>query len=173
MPIPGARQRKLFLSLIRACTTDYFLFWEHDWTWKVLPNIAGLVSAMDADKSISAVYFSKRDNVAGAKMGDNSEMLQDVPNSPVPLLRTNRWSNNPQLCRRSKWDEWMPIVESAPLSWPGQKPSKQIEPALHFKYLDEIKRDGFDKAHDRWGMYVYGKIGDKAMVHHLDGKTFK
>jgi hypothetical protein len=128
---------------------------------------------MDYYRQISTVYFSKRDNIEGAKMGDISEILQSGPISSAPLLKTNRWSNNPQLCRRSKWDEWMPIVEAAPLAWPGQKPSKQIEPALHFKYLDEIKKDGFDKAHDRWGMYVYGKIEDKAMVHHLDGKVFK
>ncbi|MBU2685891.1 MAG: hypothetical protein KKF27_21830 [Gammaproteobacteria bacterium] len=169
----NARQRKSFLSLIRECATDYFLFWEHDWDWLRLPDMPVLVADMDADRGISAVYFSKRDNTQGAKMGDNAEVLKARAGGKVPLLKTNRWSNNPQLCRRSKWGEWFPVVEAAPLQWPGQKPSKQIEPALHFKYLDEIKRDGFDTAHARWGMYVYGKIGDKAMVRHLDGKRFR
>ena len=170
--IINAQQRKSFLSLIRECRTEYMLFWEHDWDWLRVPDIAGLVAEMDRDRSINVVYFSKRDNIDGAKMGDKVETLRARAGA-MPLLKTNRWSNNPQLCRRSKWEEWFPVVEAAPLQWPGQKPSKQIEPALHFKYLDEIDRDGFDKAHARWGMYVYGKIGDKAMIRHLDGKRFR
>ena len=165
----NAQQRKSFLSLIRECKTDYFLFWEHDWDFKIVPDLAGVVETMNRNETVNVVYFSKRDNINGAKMGDKQEILS--PGSG--MLKTNRWSNNPHLCRRSKWNEWMPIVEKAPLQWPGQKPSKQIEPALHFKYLEEIERDGFEKAHARWGMYVYGKIGDKAMVRHLDGKAFR
>lgn len=160
------QQRANFLNGIEKVKTPYFLFMEHDWCFIETPNITKLVEAMDNHKKINVVYFNKRRNIERPKL--EFVLKPDKEITELPLLKTTKWSNNPNLTRTSKWaNEWLEIVKHAPL-YRGD-PKKQIEPILHGIYKQQIINEGFDSAHSKWGTYSYGEIGKNHMVIHIDG----
>jgi hypothetical protein len=42
-----------------------------------------------------------------------------------------------------------------------------IEEVLFRLQAKDIRNEGFDKAHEKWGTFVYGNIGDAPRVVHL------
>lgn len=170
-PEGEAGQRANFLNLIKQVTTPYFLFIEHDWVFVENPPMDKIIKVMDKYDFINTIYFNKRPNLPlPYPVGDF--ILKPEPRvTEIPLLKTSKWSNNPNITRTSKWKEWMPIVENAPLNRNYRR--KQVEPPIHHLYIKQIQQLGFDEAHSLWGMYSYGKLSQNKMVRHLDGGTVK
>lgn len=157
-------QRKSFLNIINKVQTKYFMFIEHDWVFVKQPDIHDLIGIMEVDSHINYIGFNKRSN----KKVRTDFILQKskYPN----LLKTSRWSNNPYIARTSKWKEsWMELVNSDKSRL--KKPRRQVEYIMN-KYWKDIDTKGFDKAHEEWGIYLYGNIDDSRVVQHLDGNKF-
>ena len=171
-PVIEGQQRANFLNIIKRVETPYFLFWEHDWDLIEIPPITKIVKAMDKYKFINTIYFNKRNNVCLKYPPCGDFILEPEPRvKEIPLLKTSKWSNNPNVTRTSKWNEWMPIVEKAPLD--RSNPKKQVEPPLHFLYMNQIKVFGFERAHALWGMYSFGELSKNKMVEHQNGNKTK
>jgi len=164
----NGQQRKNFLNIIKRVKTPYLFFVEHDWKFVEYLDISLLLSTMDKYKFINTIYFNKRPNICLKYPPCGDFILKPEPRvTEIPLLKTSKWSNNPNITRTSKWKEWMPIVEKAPLD--TSNPRKQVEPPLHYLYINQINTLGFDEAHALWGMYSYGTMNNNRMVEHMDG----
>ena len=160
-----AQQRTSFTTLIRNVRTPYFLFVEHDWIFIERPSFEGIIKAMDNHPNINVVYFNKRPNIPHIY---EEYLVSDKTIHEVPLLKTSKWSNNPNVGRMSKWrEDWLRILDRSPID--RQNPRKQIEPYIHNLYKQQISKNGFEEAHKRWGCYSYGECGKNEMVKHLDG----
>ena len=121
--IQMAQQRTSFAMLIRNVSTPYFLFVEHDWIFLEKPSFEGIIKAMDNHPNITVVYFNKRPNILHRY---EKYLVPDKTIHEVPLLKTSKWSNNPNIGRMSKWrEEWLKILDRSPIDL--QNPRKQIE----------------------------------------------
>ncbi len=165
--VVDGQQRMNFLNGIKKVNTDYMLFWEHDWIFIQKPDLTKIIKAMNKYKFINAIFFNKRDNIIKPYPCGDFILEPETRVKEISLLKTSKWSNNPNIARISKWWEWLDIIENADLN--KNNPRKQIEPPLHHKYIKEIKKLGFEIAHSKWGMYSYGKLNKNKMVEHLDG----
>jgi hypothetical protein len=172
--VDNGMQRRTFLAAIERVTTPYFLQLEHDWELLKQVDFSKIIEAMDKNKRINAVYFNKRANFGGHDDGKMREILTPAADLfGIPLLKTSRWTNNPGIIRTEKYQkEWIPMFKNKDLIYPDKR-NKQIEPYIHWPYIDLIKQRGFDNAHALYGTYIYGKITDAPMVKHLDGRTYK
>jgi len=178
-----AQQRKNFLNIIKRVETDYFLFIEHDWIFVERLNFNKLIDVMDKYKFINTVFLNKRNNRPLPYPPCGDFILKPEPRVvEIPLLKTSKWSNNPNITRTSVWkDWWYDEVYNAPLN--KSNPRKQIEPILHYHYMRDmgitdlhninINKLDFETAHAKWGMYSYGKIGENKMIEHMDGSNYK
>ena len=166
--IANGQQRANFLNIIKKVTTPYFLFFEHDWSLVEVPPIKKIVKVMEKYKFINTIYFNKRPNLALKYPCGDFILEKENRIKEIPLLKTSKWSNNPNISRTSKWqNEWMKIVERASLN--RNNPRKQVEPPLHYLYMSHIEELGFEEAHKLWGMFSYGELGKNKMVIHIDG----
>jgi len=181
--IIDGQQRANFLNGIKKVKTPYMLFWEHDWSLIKFKHhgidFRQLTDIMDKYKFINTIYFNKRPNITLPYPPCGDFILKhDYRIKELPLLKTSKWSNNPNLSRISVWKNWwIPLLESAPID--KSNPRKQVERPLHFAYMKDmgikdihnidINKLHFEKAHNKWGMYSYGKKGQNKMVQHLDG----
>jgi len=172
--VANGQQRKCFLNAIERVETPYFLQLEHDWQLVRSVNLLDIVDCMERNQRINAVYFNKRANLPGHNDGKLREILvPETEYQSIPLLKTSRWTNNPGIIRTQKYvDEWVPLFKDKPFIYPDKR-NKQIEPFTHWKYIEQIEKEGFEKAHRQWGTYIYGNLGDSPSVLHLDGRTYR
>ena len=149
-------------------TTPFIFFVEHDWLFRgegiVLPAI---IEMMNHDAGINAIRFNKRDNYLN---GQDFLMTVDTAPRRYPLLSTSSYSNNPSIIRTEKLkNEWLPICEKALRHVKKHLGGSAfgIEEILFRTYVQDIRAQGFHKAHEKWGMYVFGRGGDKPRIRHI------
>ncbi|RJQ82982.1 MAG: hypothetical protein C4519_07340 [Desulfobacteraceae bacterium] len=95
---------------------------------------------------------------------------KEPPGQGMPLLRTVAHSNNPSIVRTSKLrDEWLPVCLNDPfyVRRDLRATAYGIEEPLFKMHIQDVHAAGFQKAHDRWGTYLFGHIGDAARIIHL------
>lgn len=176
----NGQQRANFLNGIKQVQTPYMLFWEHDWRFyaNAEPRFKELIEMMDKYTFINTIFFNKRNNVELPYPCGDFILIHDYRIKELPLLKTSKWSNNPNISRISTWKNWwIPLLESAPVD--KSNPRKQVEAPLHYAYMRDMgitnlqnidkNKLHFLKAHDKWGMYSFGKKGQNKMVLHMDG----
>lgn len=149
-------------------TTPFIFFVEHDWLFRgeriLLPAI---VEMMNDDPGVNAIRFNKRDNYLN---GQDFLMTVDAAPRPYPLLATSSYSNNPGIIRTEKLrNEWLPICEKALRHVKNHLGGSAfgIEEILFRTYVQDIRAQGFGKAHEKWGTYVFGRAGDKPRIRHI------
>ena len=178
--VQNGQQRANFLNGIKRVSTPYMLFWEHDWRFysNLDLSFTKLIEVMNKYKFINTIFFNKRPNISLPYSCGDFILIHDFRVKEVPLLKTSKWSNNPNLSRISTWNEWwIPLLENAPIN--RSNPRKQVEAPLHYAYMKDMgvtnlqdvnpKKLHFLKAHDKWGMYSYGRKEHNKMVLHMDG----
>lgn len=167
-PVIDGQQRENFLNIIKRVKTPYFLFWEHDWNLLETFSLKKVIKAMNKYKFINTIYFNKRPNIMKPYPCGDFILKPEPRVTEIPLLKTSKWSNNPNVTDIRVWkDWWYKEVISAPLD--TSNPRKQIEPVLHYHYIHDIQTMGFDAAHAKWGMFSYGTMNNNRMVEHMDG----
>jgi tetratricopeptide (TPR) repeat protein len=149
-------------------TTPFIFFVEHDWLFRgdriLLPAI---VEMMNDDPGINAIRFNKRDNYLN---GQDFLMSVEAAPRPYPLLATSSYSNNPSIIRTEKLrNQWLPICENALRHVKNHLGGSAfgIEEILFRTYVQDIRAQGFRKAHEKWGTYVFGRAGDKPRIRHI------
>jgi hypothetical protein len=65
--------------------------------------------------------------------------------------------------------EWLPVCEQS-LSRVANRLGGSafgVEEVLFKKYVQDIRAQGFYKAHENWGTYVFGRVGDEPRITHI------
>lgn len=159
--------RNSIMNLINSVETKYFLWFEHDWQFVRDCKFKYLLDLMDSESNINYIRFNKRDNII---MNCDSELLErkfNVNDVDIVLCGTSGWSNNPYLGRLDNWkDQWMTYLHEMP----KKDQHVTIEVELQNLYRGDISKLGFEKALDKWGVYIYDKRGASKVVHHTNGK---
>ena len=159
--------RQSILNLINSVTTDYFLWFEHDWHFVRDVNLPVLIQLMDSTSDINYIRFNKRENV---KLNCDSDLLEKtftVGNSNIKLCGTTGWSNNPYLGRTDNWKNvWVEYLNNA-----STVKHITIELELQNEYRRQINETSFEDALKKWGVYIYDKLYALKTVHHINGKV--
>ena len=167
---------KIMLDLLK---TKYFLFLEHDWIFlqKDRINFNNLIKTMDNYDYVNAVWFNKDDNIlrgfeiAGDKNGNITPYEREERIVELKLTKTIRWSNNPAIFRKSKYDEWFKKYiynDTIGVIHQGQY---NVEDNMIREYRKIISESTWDDIKDDWGTYLYGDVGDGMFVGHTDGSN--
>ena len=140
---------------------------QHDWKFVQPERIHAetLLYSMFGNKStVQCVRLSKRLYTKGG--GHIDTLLEPVDESlfGVPLLKTSGWSDNPHFATMYHY-----VVHVMPNMAKTRLPdgSSGVETYVCRAYRRDIKELGFEAAHKRWGVYLYGRLRDFRYIHHL------
>lgn len=165
---PGIGLFNVLNRAISMVTTPYILFVEHDWLFQG-PGIrlSAIVDLMDRHPNMHSVRFNKRDNYINGQ-----DYIVHVVESQesIPVLRTSAFSNNPGIIRTEKLkEEWLPMCERALDRVCGKMGGTAfgIEEILFRRQVKSIRCQGFDKAHEQWGTFIFGGAGAPRRIVHL------
>lgn len=126
----------------------------------------------DPNKNVEMVKFHKRriDLVDRKKDGTVARRVDHIkiPTEEfgVPLVKCSGWGTSPHFASRRHYTEKvLPGLRTdiPPLDPHGRR---GIENGVYEAYRKEQIDSGFESAHNRWGVYLYGKIGDEAYINH-------
>ena len=163
-----------YKKAIEMCNTKYLFFLEHDWIFleNITHSLSQLVELMDDNNEISNILFNKLSNTE-----TSFQKFYTSKNFDIPLLLTNRQSNNPNLLR---------IEHANKIRYPFIKNSGcSIHPGIEFYYninnmklanycggieceLCEFCKEDIEKV-KILGTYIYGVSGYTPTVIHSDG----
>lgn len=163
-----------YKHIIDNCDTKYIFFLEHDWIFldNIKHNIKELIEIMDNNIDINNILFNKLDNT--------EKSFQKFYNSKyinLPLLLTNRISNNPNILRTSHAKEIRyPLINNEGCS---------IHPGIEFYYyINDMKIPNYcggiecelcnycNENEDKvniLGTYLYGSYQYPPTIIHTDG----
>ena len=154
-------------NLTHSVETDYYLWFEHDWQFNEEIDLSKFVEIMEKYNHINYIRFNKRANVSTGSWGDKA--LWESPEIPeMNLIKTTQWSNNPYFGRASKMKDWYKVLDEKISDGVDFHPT--IELQLTRMYESHIHQYGIESANKEWGIFIYGKMGESARVHHLNGK---
>lgn len=143
--------------------TPYVFMHEHDWEVVRPIDVKGILSVMAIDEEVKHVRLNKW---ANEERGWDFVIKEDTRRRAIPLLRTLCWSSNPHFAKMSYYrDVVLPRLSS---HYGGG--AECFEVPLYRLVLKDVQRRGFDRAHEEWGLFIYGQLGDPAVVTHLDGR---
>ncbi|MDA8138506.1 MAG: tetratricopeptide repeat protein [Desulfobacteraceae bacterium] len=164
----SAGLRGIVSEVSTSITTPYLLLVEHDWLFDGPPiPLIELLTVFDHHPDVNMVRFNKRPN---AIAGYDFAMEEENPKLGLPLLRTVAHSNNPAVLRASKLREvWLPICfNDAHYGTQNLKATAfGLEEPLFKKHIQDVRAQGFGRAHKDWGTYLYGRPEDPARIIHL------
>lgn len=153
-----------FVQLIDSVKTKYYLFWEHDWIFKRPVNIKEIVDELDTNQSINWIKFNQFVN-NNSVVNFIPEQFKDVnPSHTIALIPTNRWSNNPYICRTEVFQKWWKTF-----IYPTYDEGGFVEGPLNVFFQYYMEKQGLEKAMDVFKCFIYGKWNDESIVTHLNG----
>lgn len=147
------------LKMNKFLKTDYYFLLEHDWQFERKINLKEIIAMMDKySKKIHYIRFNKRKNIP-LKF---DHTLQPSYRYGIRMLKTSAWSNNPHIGRTAKLKEdWIKYIRK------DTGNSSGVEDRLHSVYQKDIKELGFEKAQNKWGVFLYGQAEEERVVSHL------
>jgi len=140
--------------------TKYVFLHQHDFVFLEDFDVNGIMKTMDENTSIKVVRACNGENRPNYFDGPVDSKVNGV--SYVPLVRSFRFSDNEHLTTVDYYKEHIfPLVTYKCF-------------AEHFVMSPDFvqKRNEIEKNHDVWGIYIYGKMGQKTNLKHLDGRNF-
>jgi tetratricopeptide (TPR) repeat protein len=154
--------------LVPEIKTPYLALIEHDWFFRG-PGISihGLLNIFKKHQDVHHIRFNKRINHIA---NWDYIMEREEQTNDIQLLRTTAYSNNPCIIRKEKLlNEWLPMCSSDPefTSINQSGSAMGLEEPLFKRYMKDVRRLGFSKAHKRWGTYIVGEIGESPRIIHL------
>jgi hypothetical protein len=161
-PIVTAPQN--FINLIDSVKTKYYLFWEHDWIFKRSIDLRPILKEMDSNDSINWIKFSQFPNNNTVVDFIPEQFKDENPSSTIPLIPTNRWSNNPYICRTSVFQDWWKTFV-----YPTDEEGGFVEGPLNVFLKYYMEKQGLEKAMKTFKCFIYGNWNDESIVTHLNG----
>jgi hypothetical protein len=157
----------VILDGLARAHTPYVLVYEHDWRLVRRIDTRGILRTFTEHRDVKYVRLNKHENrEMGSLYGSWDVVVKpDVRRRPVPLLRTGCWQCTPHFARTSYY---LKVVRPH-LSECPQGGAHGYEDRLNAHYVGDVMALGFDRAQRKWGVFIYGKTGDRAVVRHLNG----
>jgi GR25 family glycosyltransferase involved in LPS biosynthesis len=163
-------------KILPLINTEYFLFLEHDWIFlnKESIDFENLINAFDNYSFIQSVWFNKDDNqlkgfeIGGDVNGNETPYGPESRVENIDLTTTIRWSNNPAIHRTSTYKKLFETYVINPYIDSIHQGSNNVEESLIKNYREELSKDTWLNVRDKWGTFLYGKIGDGPFIGHLD-----
>lgn len=144
--------------------TPFVLIYEHDWELLRPIDTTGILKTLAEHRIVRSVRLNKRRTREAAL---DFVLKPDLTCRPVALVRTSAWSANPHFAKMSYYRR---IILPQIRERPGGG-SYGFEEPCFARLRRDIVRLGFDRAHRRWGVFIYGRINDPPVIAHLDGRT--
>ena len=163
-----------YIQAITMCKTPYLFFLEHDWIFNenIKHTLDDLSLLMDNNIEINCILFNKLKNIS-----TSSQQFYKSKEFKIPLLLTNRQSNNPNLIRVSHAKD----IRIKLLTNNGCS----CHPGIEFYYnINNMKIPNYcggiecelskycGKNIDivnKLGTFIYGSINDNETIYHTDG----
>ena len=163
-----------YIKAMNMCDTNYLFFLEHDWIFNnnIKNSMQELITLMDKNIEVNCILFNKLKNTP-----TSFQQFYKSKQFQIPLLLTNRQSNNPNLIRVSHAKD----VRIKLLSDNGCS----CHPGIEFYYninnmkipnycggieCELCKYCGQDKnIVNQLGTYIYGPINYNETIYHSDG----
>jgi hypothetical protein len=161
-PIVTAPQN--FINLIDSVETKYYLFWEHDWIFKRSIDLRPILKEMNSNDSINWIKFSQFPNNNTVVDFIPEQFKEENPSSTIPLIPTNRWSNNPYICRTSVFQDWWKTFV-----YPTDEEGGFVEGPLNVFFKYYMEKQGLEKTMKTFKCFIYGNWNDESLVTHLNG----
>jgi hypothetical protein len=163
-----------YKQALSLCKTKYLFFLEHDWVFlnNITHNLTELTDIMDKNNEINCILFNKLSNIQL-----DFQIFYNSKNYEIPLLLTNRQSNNPNLLRVDHAKKFRnPIIKSDGCSvHPGLNHHYCINNMKVPSYCGGIECElcdlcGNDENKVKLlGTYLYGELNKKPTIIHSDG----
>ena len=163
-----------YKKAIELCNTPYLFFLEHDWIFldNIIHSLNDFIDVMENNKEINCILFNKINNYT-----QHYQKFYSSKNYKIPLLLTNRQSNNPNILR---------IEHAKKIRYPLIKKSGcSIHKNIEYSYImNNMKIPNYcggieceltefcNKNNNNiivLGTYIYGKYGYDKTIIHSDG----
>lgn len=163
-----------YKKAIELCKTPYLFFLEHDWIFldNITHSLKDFVNIMEKNKEINCILFNKMDNLP-----KYSQKFYKSKNYDIPLLLTNRQSNNPNILR---------IEHAKKIRYPLIKNEGcSVHPGIEYYYnINNMKIPNYcggiecelcnfcgenENIINTLGTFIYGNYGYNPTVIHSDG----
>ncbi len=147
---------------LKHVKTPFVFIQQHDFVLRKGFDLNAVVATMVANSSVRYVTFLSgifRDIntwIDGWNYVD--ENIQGI--HFVPLRRVGSWTDQSHIARTDYYREV--VLPRCPDSY--------METHLVHQYKAEIERNGFERAHEIFGTYLYGDRDTGDFLHHIDGK---
>jgi pyrroloquinoline quinone biosynthesis protein E len=164
---PTSGLLQMLAAVAETIDSDWILLLEHDWQFVGEPiDLDHLLCHLNRHQQVRYMRFNKRPNHI-YRFDFILETEQEI--DEVPLLRTTAHSNNPCLIRTHTFKhQWLPLcLQELILDMDISNTAIGFEEPLFKHHRDDVRRLGFNKAHEKWGTYVYGQPGDPSRINHL------
>ena len=132
-----------------------------------------LIESMINNDFINFVRFNKRKNskahIDNPELGDadfwETHVEPETRPTGQPLMKTDCIATHPHIIRKDKFlSDWLNFAKRTKYRIQGM-----VEFNLIREYKADISRLGFEKAHQRWGVYNYGSKDEPRIISHTDG----
>jgi hypothetical protein len=153
-----------FMKVIGSVQTKYYLFWEHDWIFTRNINIQEIIDEMEINEKINWIKFNQGYNNNDIVPFIPEQFKDRNPSTNISLIPTNRWSNNPYICRTEVFQKWWNTFV-----YPTHEEGGFVEGPLNVFFDFYTKKQGLEQAMDRFKCFIYGKWNDAPTVQHLNG----
>jgi hypothetical protein len=183
--------RSALMLAIDKLETKYILFVEHDWVFTDKIDIDRVYTTLENNSGINYIRFNRWKNT---ERGWDTIVEPDY-SKEICLCKVSSFSNTPHIGRTKTYKNWIAnsnfdtshlyrslhvdthsynpkffaklihkrVVQGLPLA----SSLNTVEVVVDTKYKYLIKKEGFEKAHDMMGTYLYGEEGSGPYVDHL------
>ncbi len=152
------------LTMIPMITTPFVFFLEHDWEFKQELDIQKILSVMKKYVFMNYLRFNKRKNII---RGWDYRLEPEPRVTEISCLKSWCFSNTPYIAKTEALLKWLPLFREDTAFVTERNP---VEGPLQVQLFQDSMKYNFDKAHDLWGTYIYGKMNDPQVVKHMDGR---
>lgn len=162
-----------YLSNIKP-PIKYFFIIEHDWEFLKPIHLPKIIEAFETHSFINYIRFNKRGNtvfkkqMASGRMGGDLIMMPEKRVTSINLCATTQYSNNPHIERVDKLkDEWIPLVRDSSVHQGKNMGAGGFEHPIQEAAFDDAMLLGYPEFIDKWGLYIYGRLGEDACIRHF------
>ena len=158
-------------SIVKHNRLPLVFNYQHDWELQLPERIDTtrlLTALLDESNNVNYVRLAKRLYIRDGGHIDKNLIEVDQSVFGIPLIKTDGWSDNPHFATAQHYrTHVLPNMSNC------RRPdgSSGVETYVCMAYRNAIKQLGFDRAHEQWGVYLYGKLRDYRYIHHLGLST--
>lgn len=155
---------------VNQVKTPLMFIFQHDWRVRYKLPTQDILDTLRRDDH-PAQYIRLNGRRIKLNRGNHQLQTETEFHAPIPLVITDGWNDHPHFCLLEHYQEHI-----LPHIWPPVKPKDirhgrdGVDTIIYRRYRADVHQLGLLDARMKWGVYIYGKIGDSKHAWHLDGR---